>query len=61
MVILDIFSEALLHNEFIDPLEIVLKVRKERYHAVQTKIQLLFIYEYVLSLAAVPRMNLVQQ
>uniref|UniRef100_A0A915HMN5 Protein tyrosine phosphatase n=1 Tax=Romanomermis culicivorax TaxID=13658 RepID=A0A915HMN5_ROMCU len=57
-VIVDIVTEMMNHGDFKDPLQVIRELRTERYHAVHTKIQLLFIYDYIIQLTRHNRFNL---
>uniref|UniRef100_A0A915HRQ3 protein-tyrosine-phosphatase n=1 Tax=Romanomermis culicivorax TaxID=13658 RepID=A0A915HRQ3_ROMCU len=47
----DFVLDMFYHSEFKDPLKLVYDMREYRYHAVHTKIQLLFLYNYIVELA----------
>uniref|UniRef100_A0A915IZ79 Uncharacterized protein n=1 Tax=Romanomermis culicivorax TaxID=13658 RepID=A0A915IZ79_ROMCU len=49
-IMLDIITEMLNHNEFVDPLQVVVDMRRQRYHSIHTKDQLLFAYDYIIQL-----------
>jgi len=43
----DYVLDMLMHGVFVDPLSVVLAMRQQRYHTVHTKIQLLFLYDFL--------------
>jgi len=43
----DYVLDMLLHGVFVDPLSAILAMRQQRFHTVHTKIQLLFLYNYL--------------
>jgi len=49
-VVVDVITEMMNHNDFKDPLAVVREIRRQRYHAVHTPIQLLFVYDFVIRL-----------
>uniref|UniRef100_A0A915K5B1 protein-tyrosine-phosphatase n=1 Tax=Romanomermis culicivorax TaxID=13658 RepID=A0A915K5B1_ROMCU len=59
-VLLDIFTEMLNHYDFADPLELINQLRQQRFHAVHTKDQLLFIYDYIVQLCKHARYGLLE-
>lgn len=61
LVALDIITEAMTHNHHVDVYDLVVRMRRERFHSIHTKIQLLFVYDYVVALAAHQRHQLIQR